>query len=347
LVVAPGGEVAGQTKWKGPASGGNWNNAANWTAGIPDQNSTAQFEPLIGNPPISTIYDLPTAIQSLTVLAGVPSISVGRNNPTDLLNVNQFINVASGSTLTFSAGLGSSTLSSPLNTSGGGGTIILEGPSFLSGSNHTAGTVLVNSTVNGGISAANSNATIGGNGTITNNLGVQPGNLTAGTGVGTSTLNVGGGLNLNDSPYFVRLFGTGYTDANTADISKVAVTGSSTVNNSTIRLDLSALTLGQVQTLRSATQMGGGFRDYNVLTTSSMNGGFTSPLVIDNLGNFASGEWTLQTASGPSVVLRFTPVPEPATAGAVFAAGLLLSAGWRRWRQRSARCSVMASGAGA
>lgn len=178
---------------------------------------------------------------------------------------------------------------------------------------------------------------LGGAGTVTGNVNLNAAGATIGAGNGTAdpNLTITNGLAMaNNSKYQVTLFGTGVND-----ISRVNVTGGSTVINTgaDLELNLSALDAAQVQALRNAVGVGNS-RDYTVLAATGIisGGGFTAGnFSITNLGSFTSSEWALVNGGGggSNVVLRFTPVSEPAGLLAVAAVGVVGLAAARRLRR--------------
>ncbi len=229
----------------------------------------------------------------------------------------------------------------------GNGTLTVTGNSTYTGPTYISdGTLVVNSQVGSGTGTGGvivtQNGTLGGNGRLaptgTNTVTVQ-GGITAGTAVGASTLTVASnGLTLDGGGYIVNLFGTGYTNAATADISKLAITGNVQISStSVLRLDLSALSASQVTLLRTGVGAGNS-RVYDVIEgTGSVNNFLASNYSVFSLGNFAAGEWTFVTSPTLGTVqIRFTPVPEPAGAFGVALAGFAAWTGVRR-RYRTMR----------
>lgn len=328
-----GAANAQTTTWKATVNG-NWNDLGNWTGGFPGMNSNVVFAD--GTATIfSTTNNIaspsPLLFNSLavsTLPSGTTTVSIG-GNPLSF----QSLTIANGLGLTMSAGLGTS--GSPINTlskQNGNGTLTLTAPSFISTVNLNSGALIVNSTLTGSVFSSSSVGGLGGNGTITGNLSNNSGPTTAGTGVGQSTLSIGGNLTVNGT-YNVRLFGTGYTNASSADISRYAVGGAASVGNGSIALDLGLLTATQVNTLRTNTLMSGSFRDYNVITTAGPVSGTPLNFTISNLGFFNAGEWSLLPSTASAVRLRFTPVPEP-----LGILGFCGVAGWMIWKRRSQNC---------
>jgi hypothetical protein len=151
---------------------------------------------------------------------------------------------------------------------------------------------------------------LGGNGRVAGAVTVgSAGRITAGTDNANRTLNLGGTLQIDGGKYRVTLFGGGNEEA-----SRLAVTAAATLTNSpTVELDLNGQTVAGLR--------GGGPRTYTILTASSVTPNGFAPVNFTALG-FDASEWSLSYPNGNSVVLSFTPVPEPAVVFGL-AAGLL------------------------
>jgi hypothetical protein len=338
LVVGVAGLVisatsaSAQSLWLGTTS--SWNDPANWsTNSIPDQNSQLQFASAAAIPITNNNITTPTPliVNSISVLSTAPGPILITGNPFVAQNG---IDVAAGQELIISSGIG--TAGSPagnLTFTGTGTTELLGTASYVGSTQIQGGTVFVNATLNGSVSVNNSAATLGGNSTITGSVSVNNGSISAGTGAGNSTLTVGGNLTENGN-IDVQLFGTGYTNAGTSDIGKIAVGGTAQLNNSVVRLNLSQLSVSDVNQLRSDTLANGPFRDYTILSTVGGISGALPSLNIVDAGNFNPNEWSLLPFTGNDFQLRFSPVPEPASIlGAIaFGAGLL---GFARRRKQT------------
>jgi autotransporter-associated beta strand protein len=168
-------------------------------------------------------------------------------------------------------------------------------------------------------SVAVTGGTLGGNGRVAGAVSVgSAGRITAGTDLAGRTLNLGSTLQIDAGKYRVTLFGGGNDEA-----SRLVVTGAATLTNSpTVELDLNGQTVAGLEA--------GGPRTYTILTASSVTPNGFAPPNFTSLG-FGASEWSLSYPNGNTVVLSFTPVPEPATVLAL-AAGVLGLAGIVRRR---------------
>jgi fibronectin-binding autotransporter adhesin len=216
-------------------------------------------------------------------------------------------------------------------TNAAGGLIDVQtGTLTVGGVIPNAGTVRVASgaTFQGNI-ANGATGVVRGAGTVTGNVNLNTagGMIEAGEGTSDPNLTVTNGLTMAaDSKYRVTLFGTGAND-----ISRVNVTGGTTsiATGADLDLNLSGLDAAQAQALRDAVGVGNS-RDYVVLAATGTigGGGFTAGnFTITDTGHFVPGEWSLANggAGGSTVVLRFTPVPEPA--GLLAVAAVAVAAG--------------------
>jgi hypothetical protein len=183
----------------------------------------------------------------------------------------------------------------------GPGGVAVNGGGLLTGSGTvaptgTGPTVTINSggVIRGGDTLANRTLTIGSNG-----LTVAPGGVVR-----------------------PRLFGTG---ASVTDFGLVSVTGSASVTNAALELDLNGKSAND---MRNAVGLGNS-RTYTIISASGPSSYSYATNNFTALG-FVPGEWTINTV-GSTSQLTFTPVPEPHL---ILAAGLLTLAGRRVFRRR-------------
>jgi autotransporter-associated beta strand protein len=176
------------------------------------------------------------------------------------------------------------------------GTLLVNGQT---GTNSGTGTGTV--TVAGGVFGGNGRAA--GPVTVTTN-----GVITAGNATATKTLTLGNTLAITGGKYRVALFGTASEEA-----SLIAATGTVTLSGGAgLELDLGAQT---VDGLRAT-----GAKTYSVVTAGAVSGTFTTNNFVA-LG-FQSSEWAISYPGGNTVLLTFTPVPEPGVVLLVAAVGV-------------------------
>lgn len=198
-----------------------------------------------------------------------------------------------------------------------GGTTVASGTLLLLGQTATqSGTGTGNVDVTGG--------TLGGNGRVAGAVTVGAGGrIIAGTDAANRTLTLADALTINGGKYRVVLFGAG--DA----ASLLAVSGGATLANTpALELDLGGQTVAGLRA--------GGPRAYTILTAGSVTGTFVTPDFSTQ--GFESSEWAISYPGGTSVVLTFTPAPEPGAVLALAVAGLGV-ARLRRSRLRRGRPS--------
>jgi hypothetical protein len=310
--------------WNGPAGSQLWSTPSNWLGNSP---------PGLGG---NVIFATATATEVATVNnMGSPflaSLTVNGLNPagawsisgSDLIVSN--VSVASGKTLTMLAGVQAF---GALTTSGGG-TLALSAPSSANGATLTGGSLLVNTTLApsiGGTVTVQTGATLGGAGgsitmlpvTIQNGGTLAPGNPTTPVsqlGMDTATIQSGGTYAIDIGSFSI--------------LSTVDVLGLSGA------LTLDPGSVVNVTNLAGVTPTDVTDRSYTIATASAINGATTGtedlgqfivggadtgPVNFDATGFAAGDRFTLQR-QGTTLVLTYTPVPEPAAALAVFAAGL-------------------------
>lgn len=217
----------------------------------------------------------------------------------------------------------------------GPGTITLtQDNPFTGGTTVTNGRLVITTPTGSGLGnngVSVSGGTLDGVGRIGTSVGVGgTGSLSAGTG-GSATdrrLDLGNTLTMSGNSLFVaQLFGTGAND-----VSRVHTAGGiSIVNNPfntvTMRLALAGVTVEQ---LRAA-----GPQQFIVLSTDGTIGG-SFALTDFTTAGFLDSEWQLIQTNN-TVVLSFTPVPEPGSMLAVVVTALAVAAGVRRFRSSLAR----------
>jgi hypothetical protein len=245
------------------------------------------------------------------------------------LGGNLTLQVSSGKTITLSGtdflGGGFDTQAQGGLTKAGPGTLTLAGPnSYVGGTSVTGGTLLVTNTtgaatgtglVTVGTGAANS-GTLGGTGAVGVVTIAGGGTVAPGNGAASGKLTFQGGLTLQAGSAFDVVTGNG-------SASSVAVFGPLDVTGGTRTLailDDGSLVPGKPYTYTIATMSTTfGFSPSSFSVTAGNFGGFLGTPTVTNPG-------------GNSLVLSFTPVPEPAAA---LAACALVAAGWAGfWRRR-------------
>lgn len=205
--------------------------------------------------------------------------------------------VAAGTTFTDNtAGAGAI-----LNGGGAGSRLVVNGTYAPSGSGLA---------IPGGI-------TLGGTGTVSGAVRVASGGTVApGNGVTAGTLSAGGGVALNAG-------GTFSVVAGNAAASRLAITGA---------LDLTGNGQRTLTVVNDGSFVYGQTYTYTIATMSSTANfaGATWNVVPGNFAYFA-GTPVVTNPGGTSLVLQFTPVPEPAAA---LAACAVAAAGWAAFRKR-------------
>jgi len=225
-------------------------------------------------------------------------------------------------------------------TKTGAGVLALSGTNTYGGTTTvTAGTLLANRQTSGsstgiGDISIESGATLGGNGRVgaftPQLITVKSGGiLTAGTDVANPVLLALGNVAFDaGSSFKATLFGTGTTDISLLN----AVSNVTTPGNAALRLDLSALSPIDVQTLRTTVGVGNS-RTYTVASAGGTSGNFGSIDVANsNFANFNSSEWSLTpNPASNTLQVDFTPVPEP---GMLLGLATLAFGAARRIRRR-------------
>jgi hypothetical protein len=280
---------------------------------------------------------------TITNGAGTNTISLNLN-----MDANQAVTVASGTQLTISGVLGNTGQNRNL-AANGAGTLILANANTYGGTTTISGggTVLATNTTGsatGGNTAVNSitvqsTGTLGGSGLISGGIVVQNGGtIRAGTGTGNSTLTLtraGSALAFGaGATYAAQLYNTGPTDISL--INETTAGGNVNIaGNALLTLDLSALSAAQVANLKATVGVGN-TRTYTIMqvtATGTIDNFSAGNFSISNLGNFAAGEWTLNTSPAAGTVqVNFTPVPEPASVMAVVLGATAVYFCWRRRR---------------
>lgn len=244
----------------------------------------------------------------------------------------------------------------------GAGTLTLSAsnatiaPTYTGGTSVLGGTLLVSNTVGSGTGtglvsvtgtgALGSGGTVGGTGSISGGVAVgsttaanQGGTLSPGAAAGSvGKLTVSGAASAF-SPVGTYAFdynasATGAADTTTSDF--LSGTGSATLDLST----LGTAAGGKFNVLLNATNIPGSLPGSPVTyTLATFAGGVTAPanIVGSDLTPYFTFSGAFQTAptaalSGNSVLVTFTPVPEPASALLLFAAAAIVPTFRRRRR---------------
>jgi fibronectin-binding autotransporter adhesin len=234
-----------------------------------------------------------------------------------------------------------------LNLAGSSALTLTGNNTYTGGTTIAGGTLLVNNTAGSGTgtgSVSVNSGTLGGTGTITPGIGssisVNNGGTLAPGANGAGTLKVGGNVTIaNNGTFAIGLAAGG---SNTS----LSVQGSSTkVNFATGSiLSLSALSGFDRSTPSNYTLItmptGGGsnlmldnlpIADGQVLGTYIQGTGPSGPVTINTSGfSLATGDTFTLSRSGDSVMIAFSPVPEPATVLGIAAAALGLGGLVRR-----------------
>jgi autotransporter-associated beta strand protein len=226
-------------------------------------------------------------------------------------------------------------------TTVGGGVLVLSGNNFTTGTTTVGGGTLLANRQGTGSSTGSGNVTVQSGGTLGGNgrfgamspqlTTIQSGGLlTAGTSLATPALLTLGNVSFEaGSSFRATLFGTGATDISLLNVSSDVITP----GNAALRLDLSALSPTDVETLRS-TVGAGNTRTYTVVNSAGgLSGNFGSiDAANSNFGHFSPGEWSLTPIPATNMLqVDFTPVPEPA---AILGLAALGSGFVRRLRSR-------------
>jgi autotransporter-associated beta strand protein len=338
------GRAPGQSVWDGAKGSPNWQDVPNWVGGNrPTTGSDVAFAAASATEVATNNNMGPMALNSLTV-NGANSVADWSISGSALVVPN--VDVASGKSLTMLASLGTVVDRVGTLTKSGGGTLVLSGPSYANSTVLSGGTLLVNALLTGSSAGAvtiQTGTTLGGTGLITIAPTTVQGGGTVAPGDAANPVSE---LTLDQTTFDVG--GTyavdvgSFSDVSTRDLLSLAGP-----------LTLAPGSVVSVTNLAGTTPTDQTARNYTIATASSINGastgtedlgqytvggGNTGPVQISASGFAAGDRFSLQR-QGTSLVLTYTPVPEPVAVLAVFAAAV---AAWHWRRTRTARHAPVA-----
>lgn len=330
-------------RWSGSTSG-NLSDATNWLSGAaPSSSNGIQFE---GSTNTSVTVDADTTVQGIRfasdagtfTLSGPNSLTLGAaGNVVNHSTTTQTINASMvlGANQIFDARNGNLIFGGGISESGGVRNVTIRGGSTvtLAGTNSYTGTTAVNAgtlLVNGNNSAATGavtvggGASLGGSGTIGGATTVQSGGrIFGGDGINTGALTTGNVTVQNGGRLSVQL-GTGTATSSLNTSAGVLNLDSGAIINPNGSFDGGgSRTLATLASGTGGLVVGGTAYDSDATIASYTHAGGSGlqafgSLQLDVTGlSLTDGDQLILNRSGNSLVLVFTPVPEPASLLAV------------------------------
>jgi hypothetical protein len=339
--------------WQGGVAGGDIANSGNYVGGVaPGATSTMAF-----GASVNTTVNVATSATYGQMLfrAGSPGYTVTAG-ASQTLTLNTGIVNLSTATQTFTAPVAFNQAATVQNN----GVVRFDGTITLpttQGLQVTGtGTTIINGNYNGGDISVMNGATLAGIGTLFNEVHVWSGTIRGGIPgdptheYGTLTLNMtSGDLELYAAPdgrgsrFQIAVNRTG---VNTVQNSKIALVGGGSVdlelndagvgaNKLIFEILANNLVLGETYTMTIVTTDSLGSIEFNNAPSPD---GFIFPITSYELSStgytFIDTILSVQdVAGGSTLVLTFTPVPEPGTVLGLAAAGLGMARVIRRWRR--------------